>query len=309
MEVRIFIDDRIVRGARAVGALVTRRNLTCLLTLGLATTGLVALAAPADKPHEFSAGTPIVAAEGNENFDTIHEAFNGHVIRTDQTLSVAVTDGCDGLLGALAGLDEVRISPSATVTIELEAGTYSCSETASVRHPDGQQLRIVGGGASSADVTLQFPADVTGIRVRGQSLGRVQNLTLVGGDGTAGNGISAEQGARVSVVGVITRDFANGISATQGSTLSGQDVESRSNTRDGIQAARGSVVVLENATTASNGNDGFSSIVASSMTLVGTVEARGNAQAGLAALSEGSSSWRASHPPEIPTGSLRATGD
>ena len=47
--------------------------------------------AAVSKPHAFSAGETILAAEMNENFDTIYDAFNARVIESDLTINVPTT--------------------------------------------------------------------------------------------------------------------------------------------------------------------------------------------------------------------------
>jgi hypothetical protein len=289
MEIRLVIDDRIVRAVRQVRVLASRRNVAALAVAAVIGTGVAAVAAPAVKPHTFAAGDPVVAAQLNENFDAVYDAFNAHVIREDRTLSISVEDGCQGLIDALSSLEEARIIPSATVTIEVAPGSYSCSAPIAIAHASGNRLRIVGTGATREDVVLNFPINGSGIVLEGGSvLGELENLTIDGGGGGSGAGISLNHASTLRLVrDVIVRDFSIGVVVRHGSTLLGINVDAVSNLTDGFQAIRASTIILEGAVATDNGRDGFVSQMASTMTLVGTVIAERNTQAGFFAMRGG----------------------
>src|SRR5688572_13344209 len=165
MEIKIIIDDRIVGAFRRVREIATGRRMAAVIGTAVLGSAVFAVAAPITKPNDFEAGTPIIAADMNENFDALYAAFNDRVIREDLTISLTQADGSTCLIAELTELDDFRIASTAVVTIELAEGTYDCPETVEISHPNGNRLEIVGAGATVADVVLTFPANQTGIQL------------------------------------------------------------------------------------------------------------------------------------------------
>jgi hypothetical protein len=310
MEIKIIIDDRIVTFGRRVRALATRRRVAAVSAAGVLGLAVLANASPVTKPHTFQAGDPIRAADVNENFDALYEAFNDRVIREDYTITVPVASGCAGLRAEIENLDEYRIASTATVTIELAAGTYACSGNIAIRHPNGDRLSIVGGGNGPSDVELTFPAGESGIGAYRHPLGRVGNLTVTGGGAAAGNGsgIYTTDGSIERVENVVAQGFENGFRANSG-RLRGYDLVARNNvtgfsaiatgqvevdrgnasqnTQDGFSATQGGMVRVRDAQATSNGRDGLSASVGGVLYASGTTLADGNTRNGLVAGSGG----------------------
>lgn len=260
MEIRLIIDDRLVSFARRTRAVVTRRR-AAFLAGALVAIGSALALADVVKPHTFSSGTPISAAEVNENFDALVTAVNSRMIRSNTTIPVTAASGCDGLVTALKGLDDKTIASMATpivVTVSLEAGTYSCSSPIAFRHANGESIVIAGAGATPADVVLQFASGTHGILVtRGSRLGGLNNLTVKGSHAADTIGLLVNLSSSATLQDVVVTNFQDGIVARMASSLQGLGVTSSGNARHGILSQAGSSVVLSTVTASGNGAGGF----------------------------------------------------
>jgi hypothetical protein len=244
--IRIEVGPRVVRIARALAAPFRRRRLAAWAAVAALGLAVYATAQPVGPAHEFEPGTPIRAADMNEMFQEIYDALSQRVIREPETWTVTADAGCEGLVDALARLDGRTIATPATVTIELQPGTYECEERILFSHPDGQRVHIVGTGPTPAGVTLTFPG--AGIRVAdGYHLGLLENVTLQGGGESAegGHGLHVSAGGKARARAVIAQDFnGEGFRAWGHSFLRLEDAHSRRNSRHGIEALYGSTLIL-----------------------------------------------------------------
>ncbi len=255
MEIKIVIDDRLVGAWRRVRQLATGRHLAVLAATTVLGSAVFAVAAPITKPNEFAAGTPIVAAEVNANFDALYTAFNDRVIREDRTISLTTAEGCSGLMAELEELDDFRIGSTAIVTIELAPGTYDCPETLEISHPNANRLVLIGLGAAPADVTLSFPAGQNGILLEyGTTLRRLENLTL-DGQGT-GDGLYVARSSHVSIASVVIKEFSRGLYVLYGSSAVASGLTTTDNTSHGVRVATGSSASI-NGVSQNNGGSGY----------------------------------------------------
>ena len=89
---------------------------------------VLSLSAQAEIPHTFSSGTPVIAAEVNENFEYVMKNASGGCSATQQDNSVLI-ECADGTSGVVASYGTVVIVPSGTIEgsipdiTELSVGT------------------------------------------------------------------------------------------------------------------------------------------------------------------------------------------
>lgn len=249
--------------------------------------GAAALAVPAlataaiELPHVFESGDEVRASDFNENFQALVDALDTRVIRDAQTIDVAANQGCDAIVEAIASLDEHSIGSTGSVSIALGAGTYNCSQTIEVGHPDGQRISLVGEGTVD-DVELVFADDVSGIRVRGSALRTISNLTLTGTNPSTSVGIDVDRASTISsLTQVHVSGFYSGVQAIHSSVIMGvSDLSVADNVLDGLVAARVSTIRADNVTATGNGRDGFRAVSSSSLTLATGCSASSNGASG-----------------------------
>ena len=162
-------------------------------------------------------------------------------IVSDEIWTVGPSGNADypDLHQALDAAYDVSIHPNALLTLQLEAGTHSYTETVEVRHPDGDNLRIHGDLNDPAAVQLQFNGSnaSSGIRVDdGHSLRSLRGMTLLGDGVDTANGLFAYRGANVFVDDVVVSNWVTaGIYVTYGSIVfSGETVEAHNNVGWGV---------------------------------------------------------------------------
>jgi hypothetical protein len=269
MELRIVIDDRIVGFFRSLRRAFSRRRVAWIVAGSVLASGLVAIGAPVTLRHTFAAGDIIKAAEINENFADLAQAVNARVIREDRFIEVLPAQNCDGIRNALNDLAEARIASTATVAIKINAGTYACSDSLEVRHPNANRIKILGVGNTAADVKLTFSLD--GLVVRdGNTLLELSNLTVVGSNGSTGAGLSVNRGG--TLVGsrdIVVSNFHHGIVALYGGNIIGLNLTATQNGAIGVYATYGSHITLTDSTAENNGDDGFRSSHGASVSLFG----------------------------------------
>jgi len=211
MEIRLVIDDRIVSGLNRVRRLLGQKRVALVVGGGLLCSSALVSADTITKAYTFAAGTPIVAAQINENFDQLFDAVNERVIRESLTIPVA---DCEALKTALDALGEKSILPSATVTLQVAAGTHTCSGAIAPAIANGRMLVITGATTDAADTVLSFASSATsaiGFDLMMSDLRELSNLSLVGPAGSTGSGIFAHAGARLTAINVAVSNFAYGL--------------------------------------------------------------------------------------------------
>ncbi len=105
-----------------------------------------------------------------------------------------------------------RIHHDATLTIEV-IGTHAMTGELALSHPDGARLQLVGGSLTAGTDVLDF-AGTHGVLVNGEDLGLLDNLVIQGSNSADTTGISATDGAVVTLGADVAVDgFFIGISA------------------------------------------------------------------------------------------------
>jgi hypothetical protein len=164
---------------------------------------------------------------------------------------------CDDLLFQLDELAGTRII-DAHVTMQLPAGTFACSDTIRVRHPDGVNIRIEGAGAASttevpspASTTLTFTGVDAVELTESHVLGLLDGLTLSSTD-HEGEGLKTDLGGIITAgPDLIINNFSNGVRATRNSIVYLQTPDPNGAVGSGVQILnyRNSCVHAENGAT------------------------------------------------------------
>jgi hypothetical protein len=292
MELRIVIDDRIVGFFRSVKRALSRRRVAWIFAGSVLASGVVAIGAPVQLRHTFSPGDTIKAAEINDNFADLAQAVNALVIDDDRIIEVSPAQNCDGIRNALKDLAKARIVSTATVTIKIDAGKYTCTDSLEVKHPNGNRIKIIGAGTTPAEVELDFPVNKDGLVVPdGSTLLELDNLALVGGDTGAGTtptgaGIAVRRGGTLAgFKDVVVSKFNDGMIVSYGGNVVGLNLTVTDNARIGVYTTYGGHVTLTDSIAQNNAGDGFRASDGASMSLFGC-KALGNKGAGFHA-SEG----------------------
>lgn len=114
------------------------------------------------------------------------------LIDTDTTWSIDASGGgdYDNLEDAMVAARSVSIHPDATLTMQLENGTYAHTQAINLFHPQGENIEILGDPFDSSAVTLSFTGS-SGLRLynKGAAIGMISSLTLQGDLSTDGRGI------------------------------------------------------------------------------------------------------------------------
>lgn len=162
------------------------------------------------------------------------------------------------LQDALDALENVRIAPGITVTLQLDAYTYTSHVPIEIDHPDGARIAIVGDPTDPANVVLSFP-DSEGIHVADNgALGLLDGVTLQG-SGTSSDGmhgVEVETGAMARLGDVILDDWGDtGVFVHSGGVVvtdEGASVEITGSYGQGAMVQNGGVLELHNANIAAN---------------------------------------------------------
>jgi hypothetical protein len=142
---------------------------------------------------------------------------------------------------AMEYLADYLIAATATVTIQMNDGTYDLSSLGScdIYHLNGQNIAITGETASSG-TTLEFDGN-SGFTLEQGKFGNIDKLTITGTHGT-GNGILANKFSYIQLgTDVVIQDFDAGVYAINFSSIYCRSVEI-SNCDRGIQAYYNSFV-------------------------------------------------------------------
>ena len=209
----------------------------------------------------------------------IGELGTGKLDRIDADTTLAVPGDHALLSDALAWLDDYAIDGGATVTIQIEPGTYAEPDEVVIDHRDGHRIEIQGSGVSQT--TLEF-SDSDGIVVTGASaLGHLGELTIQSSSGET-SGILVEDASALLSLGPVTVSGwdAAGIRVTQSSSLikdEGAAVLLQSNAL-GAEILEGSFADLSGAVADANTDGGF--WVASSVLVAREATASNNLSTG-----------------------------
>lgn len=132
------------------------------------------------------------------------------VISVDETWTIDPYGTGDHatLEAAVAALDGYRIGAGATVTLQLEDGTYTLTEPLTFHHPDGGRVRILGDEAAPSDVNLWFTGSDGIVVDEGSALGRLGGVTLHGltGNGTQ-SGLTVRGGSSATLGPLVVDEF------------------------------------------------------------------------------------------------------
>ena len=111
----------------------------------------------------------------------------------------------------------------ATLTLQLEPGTHSYTETITVEHPDGRHLQIIGDTSDPASVVLSFSgaSALYGIYIGDNgALGHLAGLTVQGDGAISVIGISVVQNSFLEISSLIVEDWLSyGFYVDTGSAL------------------------------------------------------------------------------------------
>ena len=177
-------------------------------------------------------------------------------------LSVDGIDSYSDLTNTLSYIAETRIPNGTSLTINLDDGTYDCTDSINIDHPDGKRIYIVGNTTTPSSVTLNFAAGKDGITcIDGQTLGLIDGVTL-NGDTTSGTpgGIEAVNGSNIYVgSNVVVKEFYVGIFVSHNSTVLCDSVVAQDCDSHGITASYSSYINCANATSKDNGASGITS--------------------------------------------------
>lgn len=211
---------------------------------------------------------------------TVIEGAAVLLISEDTTFTVGAMGDYAGLPEALAALDHYRIATGVTVTLQLEAGTYTFDEALEIQHPDGDRIAILGDVDDPSTTVLEFNGTDGILVVQNHALGRLDGVTVEQMETGVGRGIATDHGGS-AIIGdtasthVVVRGWGIGLSAKRGSNLfaignevSGLVVE---DCTSGIQALYGSSINADYAdvSRAENGiGAGFESFVSAAATRV-----------------------------------------
>jgi hypothetical protein len=107
------------------------------------------------------------------------------MIYSSITLNVANSGGdFTSLNDALAYLNNYRLAPNVTVTIQIADGTYTMPSTISLRHPDFANIYIIGNTSDQTQVILDCGNSAGGIYIQnGQRIGYLGGFTILNSSG------------------------------------------------------------------------------------------------------------------------------
>jgi hypothetical protein len=172
-------------------------------------------------------------------------------------------DPFNSLQSAYVFLAPYRITPLATVTINIAAGTYTATAPTALEHPNGRQIHIVGAGQTLT--ILKFTGSIGGLRA-GSAVGLLDQLTIAGDSTQPANptpwnaiGLSLS-GAGGGVLGNVTiRDFPGygmQIDAALCSVLPGATLTIQSNKAEGVLITDNGLLQASGATITATNNGG-----------------------------------------------------
>jgi hypothetical protein len=178
-----------------------------------------------------------------EAFETLVLVVEANLLVDDQTINIPAGDA-QAVRDTLDDLTRKRIAPSATITLDLPAGTWVFDDALTFTHPDGGQIVLHGAGS---DLTiLQFPLG-DGVIVLGTGiLGGLDSLSLAGGGG--GTGLLATSGGLLQIQDdVLVDGFDTAISAQQEALVLAVGIQIGPATSTGVSAEDGGVVDVRDA--------------------------------------------------------------
>lgn len=199
------------------------------------------------------------------------------IIREDTTMNVGPDYEYADLASALAWLDGYVIASGATVTLQLQDGTYSPVEAIEVRHANGANIHILGNAADPSAVRFEF-AGTSGFVVQdGAALGYLDYMAI-SGNGTGDTaGIAALDNASIKLGDHLSVDSfgSYGLYAAYGGQIRDEgDDEASAISADsnsiGFMAYQGGGIWLGRGATA-EGNGAYGFVAAESA----WIEARG----------------------------------
>lgn len=205
-------------------------------------------------------------------------ASRAELIEGDVVVEVD-SNTCSALREAIASLDRSMIAPSASVTIRLQPGEYSCADPVVFAHPDGARVALEGATGAPDGTILNFVSGSSGLQIRGgANLGMLAGVTLRGSSSDSPAGISVGQRSMVQTDGsLVVEDFGGvGISVYDGGAFLDVDPDNykvvvQNNGGEGVLAAHDAVVTLDEPVVSGNGGAGIQVIRSSSVVATGAV--------------------------------------
>ncbi|MDJ0841208.1 MAG: hypothetical protein QNK37_32145 [Acidobacteriota bacterium] len=176
------------------------------------------------------------------------------MINADYTINVPADFST--VQSALDYLSDKTMKAGITLTIQVADGTYNSYGLIEMKHPQGDQIHIVGNTTTPANCTINFSAGGF-YATNGKTIGLIDGFLLKGA--TSGDhGVWADKNAVINLgQNIEIRDFNHGVYATNGANIDAQYVESSYNAGVGFLAYMGATINATNTYASYNGASGY----------------------------------------------------
>ena len=194
----------------------------------------------------------------NENSMQIDTLLNNAAtwLTTDTIWTIGENGNYTTLKEAWEATQNIRLTPTATLTLQLEDETHIIDDTLILHHPDGSQIKIIGNDGNPSAVVLFYTGTEYLIYLnKGHIINRLSGMTLQG-TSSSGAGIYLTSGSMINLEHLIIQDFGGScISASYNSMiLSTEDsMEMQNCGAYGVVASWNSLVRIESPHIHGNG--------------------------------------------------------
>ena len=180
-----------------------------------------------------------------------------NVVISDTTLNVP--EDFSDINAALNFLDEKVFEGGSTMTIQVNnCYTTTYENPIEVKHPQGQQIQIIGNTTNPQSCPLRFNGSHGVIVSDNGGLGLINGFYLYGDDTANTVGIWVNDGAKVNVGDKVrVHDFDTGVLTEGRALLYGDSAQVYGNVSDGFTTRYGSYVSIPYAVSHDNGGDGM----------------------------------------------------
>ncbi len=200
--------------------------------------------------------------------DLVRDEYVSDVELAEKTISVATfwTVGPSGaadysdLHSALDAVNDMSIHPDGYLTISLEDGVHSFTETLNIRHPDGNRLAIRGNPSDESAVELHFngPDAANGFLLdSGSVLDLLSSLTIVGDGQDTKQGVFVYSGSLLNVQNLVIEGCTGAALRSEYNSMiyaSPNSLLTQNNSGYGVYVGNNSIISANGVQSLNNGN-------------------------------------------------------